>query len=149
MLELGDDVVVRTDGRGTSWPRLVLLRQSWPIKGGEALVGVTLEWSRKVDPGGSERPYAGIRVNKAAPGGETLMGLLRVMTKDPEVFKWDFRTSNHYWPALWVVERDPEWWRDIDTWRESVIEQFIASWHSASPLIDRAMMQLAASDEPT
>ena len=144
--ELGDDVVVRADGIGGRWPRLVLMRSGWPVEQGQALVGATLEWTPKVNPGGSERPYHGIRVDRNVPTGATISAALRPVVKDSGLFAPDY-TMTGWWTALRYIERDDAWWKDIPGWRLRVIEAFLTSWRLGAPLIERVLHDLGAQPD--
>ncbi len=143
------DVLIRSDGEGTRWPRLTLYRGSWQGERGVVLAGVAIEWSEKVDPGGSDRPWVGIRVERGTGFGTQLMETLRASVERAGVLGLEVQRRNRYWPALSLVDRDPDWWKDIVGWRQRVIERYIETWHLSSPLIDQAMTQVRVPDFET
>ena len=102
-----------------------------------------------MDPGGKKRPYVGIRVERGTGHGTQLLESLRSAVDRGGVRGLDIQRNNRYWPAYSFIERDSDWWRDIATWREGVIERFVAAWSVAAPLIDEALTKLDAPDDAT
>lgn len=147
-LSAGSDpeVNVRNDGVGTRWPRIVIYRRTWQGDG-VVLAGVALEWTTKVNPGGNERPYVGIRVERGTGHGAQLVDLLRTAVGRAGSRELPVQTGNRYWAAYSYVDREPDWWQDIAGWRQRVMDRFVPCWHLAAPMIDEAIAERRAGLE--
>jgi hypothetical protein len=140
------DAVVRGEALDSSYPRLNVMRRDWPLDAGSSLVAVAVEWTRKVDPAGSERPYYGVRVDQGKAQGKTIDAVLRPLTTADQDLRTAglLRLQGQYWAARRYFDADANWWRDVPSWRQGMIATVAETFRLVAPLIDAAL----ATDRP-
>ena len=136
-----DSVIVGGVALDGSWPRIVARRATWPVSpSGDPIVGVTLEWTPKVDPSGGALPYIGVRVEADHPAGKALAETLRPMVAGSDAAAAGFKASNYvWWPVQQRVHASPDWWQAVDGYRTACIDRFGTAWSVLSPLVDQSL----------
>jgi len=139
---LGPDVVVHQNARrGGAFTRLALMRSSWPIEAGEAVVAVTLEWPPAVDPAEeASAPMVGVRVDPALPAGRRVQMMAPPMfAANPTLRSGAYVLGGNYWPVMRARTLDPKWWQHVEIWRQGLVAGMRETWQLTVAALDVAM----------
>lgn len=131
--ELGRDVHLYTALDG-SFPKFVLAHTSWG-GGGTPRVGVGLEWSK--NGAAFEKAHTGVWVNRTNSEGSAPL-FKRVCERLDAKLPKESRTV--WWP-LYRYEPTPEgeWWNDLPTFKDQLIQRMRTRWETTAPIIDDAV----------
>lgn len=144
--ELDPEAAVFGEALDGSWPRIVAVRPSWPYgPSGDPLVGVTLEWTPKVDPTGGALPYYGVRVNADTEQGKAVGGALRTLIAGSDAANVGFKAGSYaWWPIQQRLPATPDWWKDTDVFLAGVAVRMATAWQTLVPLVDSAIAAIHA-----
>ncbi len=142
---LGPDVVLLPEALDSTWPRYALRRKSWPVSGGQSLVAVSLEWTQRIDPAGTETPYVGVRVHISNAEAKAIDQPLReAFAGSVDLPTRGYKLKGYpWWPALRRLAKNPDWWLDVPAWRQSVLDAHTEAWKLTAATIDRVLMETA------
>lgn len=135
--EMGADVraLLRT-GDETSYPKLFLRRESWPMKSGDPSVAIGLEWERaKTTLRGGYLPYVGVR----APKGEPVGAALRESEAFRELRRARKDKTGDYWPSFSEVRCPDGFPASKDAYRDMLLAAIRSAWTAYAPLVDAAL----------
>ncbi|MCC7137668.1 MAG: hypothetical protein IT460_04490 [Planctomycetes bacterium] len=135
--EAGPDVrtFARTDD-DTTYPKLFLRREHWPMKDGSPTVAIGLEWQRtKTTFRGGSLPYVGVRASKGEPVGAAL----RASEAFSQLRRARRDKSSDWW-AAWAEVPCPDGFPDArDAARDALVSAIRSAWQAYAPLVDAAL----------
>jgi hypothetical protein len=133
----GDDVVVWSNEG--SWSKVGLYRPAWHGED-EPVVQVCLEWNRQATFSDGTK-QAGVRVDWSSADGKAVRPHLEDTHRGIRDTAGFDRSQNH-WPALRPApEPDGEYWDDLSSYRELLLDVVESAWAAFSDAIDRAVQE--------
>lgn len=117
------------------WERILARHASWPES-----VGLTLEWHRQVDPTGANRPKIGVFWWADPPSLiEPRARLTEVLAKAP-LYALGFKVPmGGVWPVGMFAQADQSWWREPDSWIETLVDKVAETWPLVASTIDEVL----------
>lgn len=148
--DLGSDVLVEVFD--SSWSRVALYRDTWPVDGRHPIISICFEW-RKSSCAFTDDPKA-VGVSRAlgvwtdsshhqSPALRTATAdLIRDLRSDA-----GFPRSSTVWPAYQDVPSpaEPRYWEDLQPYADMLVGQLVAAWGAFAESIDQATSEVAGA----
>lgn len=134
LLEFGDAPLVGRRDSG-QWERILARHEHWPES-----VGLTLEWTRSVDPLGANRPKLGVFWWADPPSLVAPRSRLVEVVDKKQLQDLGYKVPlEGVWPVGGRVAAAPDWWRDPDSWLSSIVDRLAGAWPLVAPHIDEVL----------
>ena len=129
--------------RTQDWPNIGLRRSGWPNDGYHKVVRIGIEWDKHKTTFVGGWRLCGLGFPSGMAGGSLVRE--KLIDHPLRTQYWDTKPT---WPACCPMpEPDGEYWNDLTTYRDSLVETTVMAWTDLSPVVDEVLGSSPACEQ--